>query len=513
MDEKNIDRDDENKENIDPQISFINRKNTKIKYLNSKQTKSLTINHLKNNNESFFCKNKKIFNISKNENDNLNNFICKNNNVYLDHVNKEKCIDTFYFPDPQNSEQNKNNKNNIFEFPSRIRNTINVPCNLNFSNNLNLNFKNYENSILSSTFVEHNILPSVCNLHIKDIEKNEEKVSLENAANKNIRPKFNQITSNANSTNFEIYNFCNGRNNGFMNQNIFNIENTHSPNTNDNFNLNQVETSSKDFINFASCFNFEYYNEIFLNSILQEGEIQSEIKNYLEVQKDLNSSMREIVVNWLILVQLKQNLKEETIYICINIIDRFLSGEVINRSDLQLIGICALSIAIKFEEIKDMPIKLCLKFTGFSYSKEQFEEMQSKILRVLKFNIFVPTSINFLDFIFFKLGFSKKSYDFSLYLLNHSITSYEITINFLPSVIARASIYLTLIYFDNENKAEIIKSLNFDAKFDLVLSCSNKLNAHIYKNKIFNKIHNNEIYRSAVREKFSHEKYSKVALM
>ena len=40
----------------------------------------------------------------------------------------------------------------------------------------------------------------------------------------------------------------------------------------------------------------------------------------------------------------------ETLYLTVNILDRFLSVKQVRRSKLQLVGVAALSIAAKYEE-------------------------------------------------------------------------------------------------------------------------------------------------------------------
>jgi hypothetical protein len=53
----------------------------------------------------------------------------------------------------------------------------------------------------------------------------------------------------------------------------------------------------------------------------------------------------------MISVHLKFKLKEETLFLAINIIDRFLSQQTITKDKFQLIATTALFIATKYEEI------------------------------------------------------------------------------------------------------------------------------------------------------------------
>ena len=61
--------------------------------------------------------------------------------------------------------------------------------------------------------------------------------------------------------------------------------------------------------------------------------------------------MREILIDWLIDVHMKFKLKEDTLFIAINIIDRYLEIKPVSRLKLQLLGITSLFIACKYEEV------------------------------------------------------------------------------------------------------------------------------------------------------------------
>ena len=71
----------------------------------------------------------------------------------------------------------------------------------------------------------------------------------------------------------------------------------------------------------------------------------------MDSQPEINPSMRAILVDWLVDVHNKFELSPETFYLTINIIDRFLATKIVPRRELQLVGIGAMLIASKYEEI------------------------------------------------------------------------------------------------------------------------------------------------------------------
>lgn len=63
------------------------------------------------------------------------------------------------------------------------------------------------------------------------------------------------------------------------------------------------------------------------------------------IQKDVNPSMRAILIDWLVKVAEEYRLAPNTLYLTINYIDRYLSGNKINRQRLQLLGVACMLIA------------------------------------------------------------------------------------------------------------------------------------------------------------------------
>lgn len=75
------------------------------------------------------------------------------------------------------------------------------------------------------------------------------------------------------------------------------------------------------------------------------------VHDYMHLQPDINAKMRSILVDWLVEVHRKFELMPETLYLTINIMDRFLAVKVVPRKELQLVGISSMLIACKYEEI------------------------------------------------------------------------------------------------------------------------------------------------------------------
>jgi cyclin B len=84
---------------------------------------------------------------------------------------------------------------------------------------------------------------------------------------------------------------------------------------------------------------------------LMKKEEQFISTSYMKKQTDINENMREILVDWIVEVHYKYQMKGETLFLAISLIDRFLEKRHVMRNKLQLVGVAALLIAGKYEEV------------------------------------------------------------------------------------------------------------------------------------------------------------------
>ncbi len=114
-------------------------------------------------------------------------------------------------------------------------------------------------------------------------------------------------------------------------------------------------------------------------------------------QEDVNEKMRSILIDWLVEVHHKFKLVPETLFLTINLIDRFLQLKQITRQKLQLVGVTAMLIASKYEEIYAPIVKDFVYITDNAYTKAEILEMERKMLSTLDFNIQIVSSWVFLQ--------------------------------------------------------------------------------------------------------------------
>ena len=75
----------------------------------------------------------------------------------------------------------------------------------------------------------------------------------------------------------------------------------------------------------------------------------------------------------------------ETLYLTVNILDRYLQLKQVRRSKLQLVGVAALSLAGKYEEIYPPELRDYVYITDKAYNKAEIVDMETDIANTLQY--------------------------------------------------------------------------------------------------------------------------------
>ncbi|KAK6939082.1 Cyclin, C-terminal domain [Dillenia turbinata] len=162
--------------------------------------------------------------------------------------------------------------------------------------------------------------------------------------------------------------------------------------------------------------------------------------NYMMRQSDINERMRGILIDWLIEVHYKFELMEETLYLTVNVIDRFLEVQQVVRKKLQLVGVTAMLLACKYEEVTVPVVEDLIIISDKAYSRKEVLEMEKLMVNALQFNMSVPTPYVFMRR-FLKAAQSDKQLEhISFFIIELCLVEYEM-LKFPPSLLAAAAIY------------------------------------------------------------------------
>ncbi|KAG0688135.1 G2/mitotic-specific cyclin [Pichia californica] len=185
----------------------------------------------------------------------------------------------------------------------------------------------------------------------------------------------------------------------------------------------------------------EYVNDIF--EYLHELELKTlPDPNYLQMQRNLRPKMRSILVDWMVEVHLKFKLLPETLYLSINIMDRFLSKELVQVDRLQLLATGSLFIAAKYEEVYSPSIKNYAYVTDGAFTEDEILGAERFILEILNFNMSYPNPMNFLRRISKADDYDVNTRTIGKYLLEITVIDHKF-IGYLPSLCSAASMFIS----------------------------------------------------------------------
>eukprot|EP00440_Ansanella_granifera_P010806 gb/GFBE01011722.1/.p1 GENE.gb/GFBE01011722.1/~~gb/GFBE01011722.1/.p1 ORF type:complete len:519 (+),score=80.46 gb/GFBE01011722.1/:1-1557(+) len=119
--------------------------------------------------------------------------------------------------------------------------------------------------------------------------------------------------------------------------------------------------------------------------------------DFMAFQQDVNTRMRTILVDWLVDVQVCLKLKDETLFLGIRLLDRYLQVKQVRRRDLQLVGVVCMVIAAKLQGDKEVPFTNWIHMTSNAYSERDIADFECKAINAFGFDLTEPTSLQFLE--------------------------------------------------------------------------------------------------------------------
>ena len=187
--------------------------------------------------------------------------------------------------------------------------------------------------------------------------------------------------------------------------------------------------------------------------------------------KELSPELRKSTINWMIMIFHKVfKFQEKTLFLCVQIIDRFLSKKLLNIEKTELLILSSLILASKHEEIEYINLTESLKLSKNKYSKEQIIAMEYEILKELNFEILIPNMIDYYNIYAIILNLSDIDKNKGLYLLNIVLSDYYM-LEYPNFILALAAIKI-VIKKKVKFLIEIIKDLFIKNNEDL---CLNKI--------------------------------------
>ena len=255
--------------------------------------------------------------------------------------------------------------------------------------------------------------------------------------------------------------------------------------------LNQSNTISSRFINYFPEVEYnpiperEYYDDI-LSELIIEEKNNSDFKKclYIEYQKDLDNKKRAKLISFIYQMSKLYRFKSRTTFLAVQVMDRFFCKEKIDSVYFDLLCICSLVIASKFNEIYYPAFKDIIEYFAKekNYTVKQALTMELLILKTIDYNLFPIFPMFFFDIISQKTDLNNTEYylgclmieliqfDFFLYPFKNSILAQTVFCkvvtlterkNYNPLHVLKTIFPEENFEMDSENVNLIQKALNF----------------------------------------------------
>ncbi|KAH9486767.1 G1/S-specific cyclin CCN1 [Psilocybe cubensis] len=142
--------------------------------------------------------------------------------------------------------------------------------------------------------------------------------------------------------------------------------------------------------------------------IFLEEEYKDEIRYYMhdmerctmssaqsmDLQPEIKWHMRPCLVDFLVEIHFTFRLRPETLYLTLNIVDRYVSRRVVYIKHYQLVGCAALWIAAKFEDAKERvpTVQDLVQICRETYEESAFIQMEGHVLSTIQWSLGHPTA-------------------------------------------------------------------------------------------------------------------------
>ncbi|PVU94626.1 hypothetical protein BB559_002956 [Furculomyces boomerangus] len=246
------------------------------------------------------------------------------------------------------------------------------------------------------------------------------------------------------------------------------IENPKINDSKNELNCNETKTSilvdmtEKNLEKIERAAFFQEFDADDFNDPIMVGEYTSDIISYLiqiekktmpdpqymKIHSEFNWKTRQNLVEFLVNVHYDLVLLPETLFLSVNLIDRFLSRKSnISIKKLNLVALTATVISCKYEEYSTPVFQEMLTFLGkeCQCTINDMARAERYMLNFIGYDMSYPCPLGFLRRLSKADNYNSKNRTIAKYLLEISLIDYRFNIQFPPSLIAASAMYLTRI--------------------------------------------------------------------
>ncbi|KAG0041797.1 G2/mitotic-specific cyclin [Gryganskiella cystojenkinii] len=184
----------------------------------------------------------------------------------------------------------------------------------------------------------------------------------------------------------------------------------------------------------------EHAEDIFKHLKEMESKTRPDA-NYMEAQKDLDWEMRSELLEWLAEVHAKLKLLPEVLFLAVNLLDRFLSSNLVKIDELQMVGATVLFLASKYEAKGSPSVHEYVYMADGAFDDFDLVTAERFVLKALNHQIFYPSPMDFMGRIAQGDSYDIQSITVATYLMEVSLKDHAF-LECPPSMLAGAAMCL-----------------------------------------------------------------------
>jgi len=199
--------------------------------------------------------------------------------------------------------------------------------------------------------------------------------------------------------------------------------------------------------------------------------------NSIDIQTEVQWYMRPYLLDFLIEAHAAFQLLPETLFLTINLLDRYCSRRVVYKRHYQLVGCAALLIASKYGDKKERvpTVRELRSMCCALYDEEMFIQMEWHVLQTLNWVIGHPTIDSFLQIALEEDGHADIEAQHMTWYICELALFHKEFVSVRPSVLARSALALSRCILGRQHTQQTDWSNRYDAT--VILNLANYLSS------------------------------------
>lgn len=191
-----------------------------------------------------------------------------------------------------------------------------------------------------------------------------------------------------------------------------------------------------------------YAEEVFGYLLAMEKE-QPIREGFLCVQENIREPERADLVDWLFRLRDRMDCEEETVYLAVNLADRYLQNVPTSLDQLYVLGAAVFFVAAKYEEPSPPTVDQLDHVVPSVFLRPDLLAMERSVLATVNWSLGSPSPLHFLRIYAKNTQLNEEEFYLAKFALYASLLDHEASA-VLPSKLAAAALCLAVKLLDGE---------------------------------------------------------------